>query len=137
MSESQRNYRVELNNHRIERQERENKTKQAEYDLEKKILSEASRALDDEATFTAELRDQRIQYEKEYREYIAQQRKEEAERDAEIDRLYMEDQRREWKLRDKKQIEQNQVRNNEAWLFLAINRDLGTRKFDARRLRNS
>jgi len=112
LSESQRNYRIELNNHRIERQERENKTKQAEYDLEKKILSEASRALDDEATFTAELRDQRIQYEKEYREYIAQQRKEEAERDAEIDRLYMEDQRREWKLRDKKQIEQNQARAN-------------------------
>ena len=32
---------------------------------------------DDEATFTAELRDQRIKYENEYRDYIAQQRKEE------------------------------------------------------------
>ena len=32
---------------------------------------------DDEATFTAELRDQRIKYENEYRDYIAQQKKEE------------------------------------------------------------
>jgi len=112
LSESQQNYRIELNNHRIERQQRESEMKQAEYDLEHAILNEASRALDDEATFTAELRDQRISYEKEYREYIAQQRKEEAEREAEFDRLYMEDQKREWQLRDKKQRQQNQARAN-------------------------
>jgi len=51
--------------------------KQAEIELEHKILNEASRALGDEALFTAELRDHRIQYENEYRQYIAQQRKEE------------------------------------------------------------
>lgn len=51
--------------------------KHAEYELEHKILNEASRALDDEANFTTELRDKRIQYENEYREYIQQQRKEE------------------------------------------------------------
>merc|ERR1711915_1091779 len=77
LTERRMNYRIELNGHRIQRAQRENELKQAEIDLEHEILNEASRALDDEATFTAELRDQRIKYENEYRDYIAQQRKEE------------------------------------------------------------
>ena len=40
-------------------------------------MDEASRALNDEKTFTAELREQRIQYEQQYREYIRQLRLEE------------------------------------------------------------
>merc|ERR1712141_334684 len=78
--------------------------------LEKKILEEASRALNDEATFTAELREQRIQYENQYREYIRQLRLEERERERQLDHHYMEDQRREWALRDKKQKQQNDAR---------------------------
>lgn len=39
------NYRIELNGHRIQRAQRENELKQAEIDLEHKILNEASRAL--------------------------------------------------------------------------------------------
>ena len=35
-----------------------------------------------------------------------------AEREAELDRLYMEDQRREWQLRDKKQRQQDDARRN-------------------------
>lgn len=112
LSKRQKNYRVELSNHRIQREQRENMQKQAEIELEHKILNEASRALDDEATFTAELRDQRILYENDYRQYIAEQRKEEEEREAEFDRLYMEDQKREWQLRDKKQRAQNEARAN-------------------------
>jgi len=112
LTERRMNYRIELNGHRIQRAQRENELKQAEIDLEHKILNEASRALDDEATFTAELRDQRIKYENEYRDYIAQQKKEEAEREAELDRLYMEDQKREWQLRDQKQRQQDDARRN-------------------------
>jgi hypothetical protein len=56
---------------------REKQMKEEEYKLEKEILNEASKALDDEATFTTELKDQRAQYENEYRNYIAQQRQEE------------------------------------------------------------
>lgn len=111
-AERQKNYRGVLSNHRIQRQHRENEMKHAEYELEHKILNEASRALDDEANFTTELRDKRIQYENEYREYIQQQRKEEAEREADFDKLYMEDQKREWQLRDTKQRQQNQARAN-------------------------
>ena len=79
-------------------------------------MDEASRALNDEQTFTAELREQRIQYENQYREYIRQLRQEEvinhiiwsilqnnkyfqAERERQLDYHYMEDQRREWELK--------------------------------------
>jgi hypothetical protein len=111
-TERQKNYRIELNNHRIQREQRENQQKHAEYELEHKILNEASRALDDEGTFRTELKDQLIKYENDYRHYIRQQRLEEAEREKEFDRLYMEDQKREWELRDRKQRQQNQARAN-------------------------
>ena len=98
---TQENYRRELERNRIQRLRRELKLKEEEQQLEKvffhnifsiffwvflsnflqtffqKILDEASRALNDEKTFTAELREQRIQYEQQYREYIRQLRLEE------------------------------------------------------------
>ena len=77
MKERQRNYRIELDNHHTQREKRENDLKEAEYKIEMEIFNEASKALNDEATFTAEMRDQRINYENEYRAYIQQQRKEE------------------------------------------------------------
>jgi len=107
---TQETYRRELERNRIQRLKRELKLKEEEQQLEKKILEEASRALTDEKTFTAELREQRIQYENQYREYIRQLRLEEIEREKELDRHYMEDQRREWELRDEKQRKQNEAR---------------------------
>ena len=74
---TQETYRRELERNRIQRLRRELKLKEEEQQLEKKILDEASRALNDEKTFTAELREQRIQYEQQYREYIRQLRLEE------------------------------------------------------------
>merc|ERR1712106_750262 len=58
---TQETYRRELERNRIQRLRRELKLKEEEQQLEKKILDEASRALNDEKTFTAELREQRIQ----------------------------------------------------------------------------
>merc|ERR1719369_1616222 len=109
-SMAQQSYRRELERNRIARLKRELRLKEEEQQLEKKILEEASRALNDEATFTAELRDTRIQYENQYREYIRQLRLEERERERQLDFHYMEDQRREWELRDKKQKQQNDAR---------------------------
>jgi len=109
-AQAQETYRKELERNRIQRLKRELKLKEEEQLLEKKILEEASRALNDEATFTAELRDTRIQYENQYREYIRQLRLEERERERQLDFHYMEDQRREWELRDKKQKQQNDAR---------------------------
>merc|ERR1719277_782406 len=108
---TQENYRRELERNRIQRLRRELKLKEEEQQLEKKILDEASRALNDEKTFTAELREQRIQYEQQYREYIRQLRLEEIEREQQLDQRYMDDQRRAWELRDAKLRQQNEARN--------------------------
>merc|ERR1712113_119535 len=89
-AQAQETYRKELERNRIQRLKRELKLKEEEQLLEKKILEEASRALNDEATFTAELRDTRIQYENQYREYIRQLRLEERERERQLDFHYME-----------------------------------------------
>jgi len=109
-SMAQQSYRRELERNRIARLKRELRLKEEEQQLEKKILDEASRALNDEQTFTAELREQRIQYENQYREYIRQLRQEEAERERQLDYHYMEDQRREWELKDEKQRQANEAR---------------------------
>merc|ERR1712147_253554 len=69
-SMAQQSYRRELERNRIARLKRELRLKEEEQQLEKKILDEASRALNDEQTFTAELREQRIQYENQYSEFI-------------------------------------------------------------------
>merc|ERR1712147_561654 len=108
---TQETYRRELERNRIARLKRELRLKEEEQQLEKKILDEASRALNDEQTFTAELREQRIQYENQYREYIRQLRAEEAERERQLDYHYMEDQRREWELKDEKQRQANEARH--------------------------
>jgi len=110
-SMAQQSYRRELERNRIARLKRELRLKEEEQQLEKKILDEASRALNDEQTFTAELREQRIQYENQYREYIRQLRQEEAERERQLDYHYMEDQRREWELKDEKQRQANEARH--------------------------
>jgi len=107
---TQETYRRELERNRIQRLRRELKLKEEEQQLEKKILDEASRALNDEKTFTAELREQRIQYEQQYREYIRQLRLEEIERERQLDQRYMDDQRRDWELRDAKLRQQNEAR---------------------------
>merc|ERR1711892_1357782 len=103
-------YRRELERNRIQRLRRELKLKEEEQQLEKKILDEASRALNDEKTFTAELREQRIQYEQQYREYIRQLRLEEIERERQLDQRYTDDQSRDWELRDAKLRQQNEAR---------------------------
>merc|ERR1712168_313220 len=107
---TQETYRRKLERNRIQRLRRELKLKEEEQQLEKKILDEASRALNDEKTFTAELREQRIQYEQQYREYIRQLRLEEIERERQLDQRYMDDQRRDWELRDAKLRQQNEAR---------------------------
>ena len=83
-----------------------------ELELENEILSAARKAVEDEAIFTSELRGQKIQYEKEYKDYIAQQRQQEADRQIEMDRLYLEDQKREWEQRDEIQKAQRKARQS-------------------------
>merc|ERR1712147_118016 len=109
-SMAQQSYRRELERNRIARLKRELKLKEEEQQLEKKILDEASRALNDEKTVTAELREQRIQNEQQYREYIRQLRLEEIERERQLGQRYMDDQRRDWELRDAKLRQQNEAR---------------------------
>lgn len=111
MLQKRETFKDELLHHRDLRQKRDARKKKEEIKLDAKIVKEASKALDDENHFAAELRDQRISYEKEYREYLRQLRQDEAEREAEIDRLYIEDQRREWEMKSAKQRDQNAARS--------------------------
>lgn len=111
MLEKRKMFKSELLHHRDLRTKRNEKRHQEEIDLDTKIVSEASKALDDENHFAAEIREQRIIYENEYREYLKQLRQEEADREAEIDALYMEDQRREWAMKSAKQRDQNAARS--------------------------
>jgi len=105
-------YREDLAKHRKQREELHSQMRKRELELENEILSAARKAVEDEAIFTSELRGQKIQYEKEYKDYIAQQRQQEADRQAEMDRLYLEDQKREWEQRDEIQKAQRKARQS-------------------------
>jgi len=105
-------YRDDLAKHRMQREQLQTHWRKTELDIENKILSDARKAVEDEAIFTSQLRGQKIQYEKGYKDYIAQQRQHEADRQTEMDRLYMEDQKREWEQRDEIQKAQKKARQS-------------------------